>query len=127
MDLLEAETEVFGAHHSQVGAYLLGLWGLATPIVESVHWYSNPNQSVPVDFQPLTAVHVASALLASDDEEEAKGSNSEIFFPPIEVDEDYLDKIGLLSRLEDWRFLVAGYQNPNSNRKELVSGMLESE
>ncbi len=127
MDLLEAETEVFGAHHSQVGAYLLGLWGLATPIVESVHWYSNPNQSVPVDFQPLTAVHVASALLASEDEEETIGANSEIFFPTVEVDEDYLDKIGLLSRLEDWRFLVAGYQNPNSNRKELVSGMLQSE
>jgi hypothetical protein len=95
--------------------------------VESVHWYSNPNQSVPVDFQPLTAVHVASALLSSDEEDAAKATNSEIFFPTVEVDEEYLEKIGLLSRLEDWRFLVAGYQNPNSSRKELVTGMLASD
>jgi len=129
VNLLEAETQVFGAHHSQVGAYLLGLWGLATSIVESVHWYSNPSQSVPVDFQPLTAVHVASALLTSEDEGivKTKSSASDIFFPTIEIDEDYLDKISLLSRLEDWRFLVSGYLNPNSNRKELVSGMLASD
>jgi HD-like signal output (HDOD) protein len=129
VNLLEAETQVFGAHHSQVGAYLLGLWGLATSIVESVHWYSNPSQSVPVDFQPLTAVHVASALLTSEDEGivKTKSSASDIFFPTIEIDEDYLEKISLLSRLEDWRFLVSGYLNPNSNRKELVSGMLASD
>ncbi len=125
-DLLKAEVEVFGASHSQVGAYLLGLWGLANSVVESVHWYSDPMNSVPVDFQPLTAVHVAFALLA-DEEDPMRArcqKGSDIFFPKVHIDEDYLDKIGLLSRLDDWRFLVSGYLNPNSNRKELVSGML---
>jgi hypothetical protein len=82
-----------------------------------------------VEFQPLTAVHVASALLTSEDEGivKTKSSAADIFFPKIDVDDDYLEKISLLSRLEDWRFLVSGYLNPNSNRKELVSGMLEAE
>jgi HD-like signal output (HDOD) protein len=29
----DAETEIFGATHAQVGAYLLGLWGLPEPVV----------------------------------------------------------------------------------------------
>ena len=39
LSLLDAEVKLLGAHHGQVGAYLLGLWGLAGPIVEAVHWY----------------------------------------------------------------------------------------
>ena len=40
------------------------------------------------------------------------------------LDRDYLEKIGLLSRLEDWRFLINSYQRPNEERQQLVAGML---
>lgn len=118
--LLDAEVKIFGAHHGQVGAYILGLWGLAGPIVEAVHWYRNPSSSIPVDFQPLTAVHVSSALIFGEAEE---GEQS--FFSHADLDEEYLEKIGLLSRLGDWRYLVNNFQRPNEERQQLVSGVLK--
>ncbi len=122
--LLDAEVKIFGAHHGQVGAYILGLWGLAGPIVEAVHWYRNPTSSIPVDFQPLTAVHVASSLIFESGEDAEAQENH--LFNHAELDEDYLEKISLLSRLEDWRFLVNNYQRPNLERQQLVSGILDS-
>ena len=123
--LLDAEVKIFGAHHGQVGAYILGLWGLAGPIVEAVHWYRNPSSSIPVDFQPLTAVHVASSLIFELGEDEEESSKDDLF-NHAELDEDYLEKISLLSRLEDWRFLVNSYQRPNEERQHLVSGILDA-
>ena len=126
MPLLDAEVKIFGAHHGQVGAFILGLWGLAGPIVEAVHWYRNPSNSIPVDFQPLTSVHVASSLIfESGDEEEDLPSDSGLF-KNAELDKDYLEKISLLNRLEDWRFLVNSYQRPNEERQNLVSGILDT-
>ena len=126
MPLLDAEVKIFGAHHGQVGAFILGLWGLAGPIVEAVHWYRNPSNSIPVDFQPLTSVHVASSLIfESGDEEEDLSSDSGLF-NNAELDKDYLEKISLLNRLEDWRFLVNSYQRPNEERQNLVSGILDT-
>lgn len=126
MPLLDAEVKIFGAHHGQVGAFILGLWGLAGPIVEAVHWYRNPSNSIPVDFQPLTSVHVASSLIfESGDEEEDLSSDSGLF-NNAELDKDYLEKISLLNRLEDWRFLVNSYQRPNEERQNLVSGVLDT-
>jgi len=126
LPLLDAEVKIFGAHHGQVGAFILGLWGLAGPIVEAVHWYRNPSNSIPVDFQPLTSVHVASSLIfESGDEEEDLSSDSGLF-NNAELDKDYLEKISLLNRLEDWRFLVNSYQRPNEERQNLVSGILDT-
>ena len=126
MPLLDAEVKIFGAHHGQVGAFILGLWGLAGPIVEAVHWYRNPSNSIPVDFQPLTSVHVASSLIFEPDDEEEDLPSDSGLFNNAELDKDYLEKISLLNRLEDWRFLVNSYQRPNEERQNLVSGILDT-
>ena len=34
--LWQAEQEMFGATHAEMGAYLVGLWGIADPIVETL-------------------------------------------------------------------------------------------
>ncbi len=57
-----AEQEVLGATHAEVGAYLLGLWGISDPIVEAVAWHHQPLASLHREFSPLTAVHVANGL-----------------------------------------------------------------
>ena len=126
MPLLDAEVKIFGAHHGQVGAFILGLWGLAGPIVEAVHWYRNPSNSIPVDFQPLTSVHVASSLIFEPGDEEEDLPSDSGLFNNAELDNDYLEKISLLNRLEDWRFLVNSYQRPNEERQNLVSGILDT-
>src|SRR5882757_4698210 len=60
--LIQAEREVFGVNHAQVGAYLLGLWGLPITIVEAVAFHHQPQESAVKTFSPLTAVHLASAF-----------------------------------------------------------------
>lgn len=97
LTLVEAERETFGVTHAQVGAYLLGLWGLPITIVEAVAFHHNPMESAVKTFSPLTAVHVASALERQLREPEANATE-------VAVDSEYLSELGgIEDRLEDWR------------------------
>lgn len=42
----EAEYTVMGASHSELGAYLLGLWGLPGNVVEAVAFHHNPSKLI---------------------------------------------------------------------------------
>lgn len=63
----EAETRVLGASHAEVGAYLLGLWGLPYPIVEAVARHHTPEGVPNGKFDVLAALAVAMALSGTDD------------------------------------------------------------
>jgi HD-like signal output (HDOD) protein len=89
--LQEVETEILGASHAGLAAYLLGLWGLPAPIVEAVAFHHTPKKSTNPQFSILTAVHVANAL-----EHEAAGES-------FSLNQDYLAKIGVANRLDAWR------------------------
>ena len=54
--LCQMERAAFGAAHTEVGAYLLGLWGLPTPIVEAVLWHHNPADSTGQVFNSINAI-----------------------------------------------------------------------
>lgn len=54
------ERELLGVSHAEVGAYLLGLWGLPLDIVEAVAYHHHPELAVATD--TLVALHVADAL-----------------------------------------------------------------
>jgi putative nucleotidyltransferase with HDIG domain len=58
----EAEREIIGATHAEVGAYLLGLWGLPETIVEATAWHHRPSACPSSRFSPLGVVHVADAI-----------------------------------------------------------------
>ena len=95
----ELERRAFGATHAEVGAHLLGLWGLGDPIVEAVAFHHCPSKCVSGAFAPLTAVHVASAL------------QQELFEPgevhvPCEIDYAYLDTLHMTDRLPYWQELA---------------------
>ena len=88
----EAEQEVFGATHNEVGGCLLGIWGLPLPVVEAVAMHHHPTRFLSDSFSPLTAVHIASALeTARTFEEFQKG-----------LDLQYLHELGLQARLPQW-------------------------
>lgn len=89
--LLAAEQAAFGVNHADVGGYLLGLWGLPMPVVEAIALHHQPQLTLCEDFTPLTAVHVANALVR------ARGHE------PLAVDIAYLDRLKLAGRLEPWR------------------------
>jgi putative nucleotidyltransferase with HDIG domain len=59
----EVEAEVLGVTHAEVGAYLLGLWGLPHPIVEAVAYHHNPGAALERTLDIPTVVSVADALV----------------------------------------------------------------
>jgi putative nucleotidyltransferase with HDIG domain len=65
--LHEAETRVIGASHAQIGAYLLGLWGLPYPIIEAVAYHHAPQSVTQSEFDVLACLAAAHALVPSDD------------------------------------------------------------
>jgi len=94
------EAQAYGTTHAEVGGYLLGLWGLPTPIVEAIMLHHHPRLSPVSSFTALTAVHVAEALCAA-----TAGSaeaNAE-----THPDLDYLTALGLAGRLDRWREVAA--------------------
>ena len=60
---VEDEYKLFGTSHAELGAYLLGIWGLPIPIVENVMLYHNPQNKLSNDCSSLTALHLANGLL----------------------------------------------------------------
>lgn len=62
ISLIEAERFVFGSTHAEIGAYLLGLWGLPDSVVEAVAFHHEPLASPSSSFSPLTAVYLANLL-----------------------------------------------------------------
>lgn len=78
-----------GPHYAEAGAYLLGLWGLPMPIVEAVASHHQPSRVRMSGFWVGGAVHVASALVAG-----------------TEIDEAYLRSVGQIDRLPKWRAMA---------------------
>ena len=94
--LWEVERQELGVTRADVGAYLLGLWGLGDPIVEAVAFHHRPSDCVGNTFSPLTAVHVANVL----QEELACQATGRA---PSQIDLVYLDTLHLTDRLPHWR------------------------
>ncbi len=94
----EAEMAAFGCTHTQVGAYLLGLWGLPDSIVEAVAWHHEPAHAKATGFCPLVAVHVAERL-------RPRGNGAAL--TEHGPDSQYLADLGLADRLPAWTEVCA--------------------
>lgn len=94
----DAETGVFGATHGELGACLLGIWGLPMPIVEAVALHHFPIRFLSKQFCPLTAVHAAN-VIEHETQAESGGSLN------AAADSNYLTELGLTERLDTWRDL----------------------
>ena len=93
---VEGEREVFGVSHCEVGAYLLGLWGLPVTIVEAIALHHEPEKSGVRVFSPLSVVHAANAL-----EKEINDPSPTTGL--AEVNQQYLKEVGMAKRLNDWQ------------------------
>jgi HD-like signal output (HDOD) protein len=83
----EAEQTVLGTSHAQVGAYLLGIWGLSGSLVEAVGYHHCPGKCWSGGFSTLTAVHLADCA-----EHQSRGESNR-----DRLDMDYLEKLGISS------------------------------
>jgi len=92
----QAEQEIYGVTHAEVGAYLLGLWGLPYPLVEAVANHHMPERVQHPGLDALTAVHVANAL-AHECEPGGKPESQ------ADLNSDYVASLGLAHHLPRWR------------------------
>ncbi len=92
-DLAQLELAAFGATHAEVGACLLGLWGLPAAILDVVRYHDRPGDAPETSWVLASAVHVAEAM--------AEGSCGRLDLASI-------DKAGCTHLLEGWRQLAAG-------------------
>jgi putative nucleotidyltransferase with HDIG domain len=123
-DFVDAEYIVMKTSHAELGAYLLGLWGIPDNVVEVVAFHHNPSKLLEnmvfapnktpkgvsgkaKEFTALTAVHVANSLLM---QENYSGTTD---YPYI--DTLYLRTLGLKDKLPEW---VACYNN--AVRQEVI-------
>lgn len=92
-NLSAAEMTVFGVEHAHVGAYLLGLWGMPSAVVQAVAQHQRPR---PGDgFSAVTAVHIANGL------EYHFKSVSDVN-TAAKFDMAYLETLNLAHRLPVW-------------------------
>jgi putative nucleotidyltransferase with HDIG domain len=81
----EAERQVIGSSHAEIGAYLLGLWGMPYAVIEAVAFHHAPQRVTQTRFDILAALAVAHTL-TEPTEAEAFGGN----LVEEKVDADYL-------------------------------------
>jgi len=92
--LIEVEKDLFGATHAEIGGFLLELWGLPDPIVESITFHTYPSSCPEQSFSSLTAVHVANYFCEDSEDEENYEANR--------IDTDHLDILELTDQMESW-------------------------
>lgn len=88
------EMRALGVTHADVGAYLLGIWGMPYSIVEAAHLHHTPSElGEHASFDCVASVHIADALAR-----ELERPNT-----PSSLDQDFVRGLGLEDRLEEWR------------------------
>ena len=88
----EAEHAVLGVTHAEMGAYLLGIWGLPFEIIEAVAYHHTPATVTSGNRDTLAAVHTVDALVSPD----ARG-----------LDMTFLADAGFGGELARWQHIVS--------------------
>jgi HD-like signal output (HDOD) protein len=97
-DLWHMENEIFGTSHAEIGAYLMGLWGLEYPIIEAIAFHHCPAKSPANSAGLLTAVHFGDVYDRS-----KNGGNAENALK--QLDHRYLNNLGVADRINDWQMI----------------------
>lgn len=93
----KAEQQVFGLSHAEVGAYLLGLWGLPDNIIEGIAFHHSPAKVASKEFEVAGIIHVADLI------EHGVASGADHDKDLAGLDHTYLEQVGLMERIPEWR------------------------
>ncbi|HPY96946.1 MAG TPA: response regulator [Candidatus Cloacimonadota bacterium] len=66
LSINQAEKDILGTTHAEIGAYLLNLWGFPTSVVNAVAYHHNPSKAKNNTLGPLTFVHLSEAFISGD-------------------------------------------------------------
>jgi putative nucleotidyltransferase with HDIG domain len=103
-NLWDLECEMFGTSHAEIGAYLMGLWGLEYPVIEAIAFHHRPAKSLSNSTGLLTAVHFGDAFDRI--KNNGKDLNSEMGLRRL--DRGYLENLGIVARINDWQTICKG-------------------
>jgi putative nucleotidyltransferase with HDIG domain len=92
----EHEQEQWGVTHAEVGAYLLGIWGLPYPLIEAVGNHHSPQRVEGQKFEVLAAVHLADGLA----HELGPSGGAE---PIARWDQAFITSLGVDANLPGWQ------------------------
>jgi putative nucleotidyltransferase with HDIG domain len=95
--LFSAERDLYGVTHAEVGAYLLGLWGLPGEIVEAVANHHQPEETQPAGLDLVVSTHTANALAHECASPQSGDASCR------EINLDLLSSLNLAKTLEEWR------------------------
>ncbi len=98
----DAEKQVFGVTHGEVGAYLLGLWGLPESIITGIAFHHCPSGFPANEFELCGIVHVAELMEHHEQQQPAGWDRLR------GLDTDYMEKLGLSGRIPLWRDYLRG-------------------
>lgn len=106
--LYQQEQEQLGISHAEIGAYLLGLWGLSSRVTEAVAFHHAPSAAPTHELGPLTALHIANVT-------EMRLSTTDNI--PALYDREYLDQLGISDQLDKYISLCNfnSFTTPPSN------------
>jgi HD-like signal output (HDOD) protein len=103
-NLWDLEYEMFGTSHAEIGAYLMGLWGLEYPVIEAIAFHHRPGKSLSNSTGLLTAVHFGDAF-----DRLKNGSNDLNNEDGLkQLDRRYLNHLGVAGRINDWQMVCKG-------------------
>jgi len=89
--LHQVEQEMLGITHAEVGAYLLGVWGVSDNIVEAVAFHHRPDKGHTKSFGTMAAIYLANVF---ENNQCSKGIH-------LALDEDYINTIGMTEALPE--------------------------
>ena len=115
--LHEVESDLFGASHAEIGAYLLGLWGLPQRVVGAVANHLEPQHTSNRVFDAAAALYVANHLVVNPDVLALEA------VPPhaIALDLAFLRTVGVAHQLDDWRRLARAFSPGKSQAPKLAA------
>lgn len=101
-ETFEAEEELLGTSHAEIGAYLLGLWGVPNEAVEAMAHHHRPTRIPHSGFDCSTAVYVADLLAHELDAHPKDSTGSEL----RGSDRGCLETLGILHRFAEFHELA---------------------
>ena len=108
---LHIERQVFGSSHTDVGGYLLALWGFPRSVVTPVICHHTPGQCQNHDlFVPTAIIHASNQI------EHAINTGNWVELESS-LDKEYMDRLELSSRLPAWCEAVRSVINQRGNHQ----------
>lgn len=96
LPLEPAERDQLGITHSEIGAYLLGVWGLSNTVIEAVAYHHQPTLAPHAAPGALACVYLANRFDHHYHQDPS---------PMLDLDMDYLKRAGMADNLESYQRL----------------------